>query len=359
ENNVRKILSRRYIPEFAKDASGNFTPLGQSAINSFNNLFRNRSGFTVDEYEQWHQNTPGLVEPLNPNYDEQMFDLEPNVLEYDGLFTVLRIEEDTINRKLWYHVNTLNYLRNYMVNNQMVQETKQLGINDELIVNTPIAVTRYRIIEISTAASNPRLRFERVEGLEPIPVGVGTLKIYSPVLYNKKVRISVGYNERNVIFVKALNMDNYILSKNWSPGLGYWTNDLREIDSNLSLEQYYIDNVYDYGKVLTDLVAKKTPNTLAGTPNTVNLIADNFKVVQINKHLTDNPDSDLIKNKHKQQKNLKSEISQITEAINEKNKQLKVQRFTSTAERKQFSNDLDSLNKQKESKSKLLTSVTS
>jgi hypothetical protein len=358
ENNVRKILCRRYIPEFAKDSSGNFTPLGQSALNEFNNLFRNKNSFTVDEYEQWHRKTPGLVEPLNPNYDEQMFDLEPNILELDGTFTVIRIEEDTLNKKLWYHVDTLNYVRNYMVNGTTIQETKQLAINDELIVNTPIAVTRYKITEISTAASNPRLRFERVEGFEPIPSGVGTLKIYSPVLYNKKVRISVGYNERNVVFVKALNMDNYILSKNWSKGIGYWTNDLRDVDSGLSMEQFYIDTVYDYGDVLTDLVSKKTPTKLAGAPNVVTLNLDNFKVVQINKHLTDTPDSNLIKNKHNQQKNLKSEVKQILDSISEKNKQIKVQRFTSTAERKQFSNELDYLTKQKDSKTKLLSSVT-
>ena len=40
EDNVRKIQSRRYIVDFAKDASGAFTALGQSALNSFNTLFR-------------------------------------------------------------------------------------------------------------------------------------------------------------------------------------------------------------------------------------------------------------------------------------------------------------------------------
>jgi len=359
ENNVRKILCRRYIPEFAKDSSGNFTPLGQSALNSFNNLFKNKNGFTLDEYLEWHLNTPGLIESINPNYDEQLFDLEPNILEYDGTFTVLKVEEDTINRKLFYYVDTLSYVRNITVNGVITQEAIELKVNDELIINTPISTTRYKIIEISNTSSNPKLRFERVEGNEPIPVGVGTLKIYSPVLYNKNVLISVGYNERNILFIKGLNMENYILSKNWSSGLGFWTNDLRESDTGTSMEQFYTDIVYDYGQVLTDLVAKKTPNTLAGTPNLVTLNIDNFKVVQINKHLTDTPDSNLIKNKHNQQKNIKSEIKQIYDALSEKTKQLKVQRFTSESEKKQFSNELDLLNKNKESKSKLLSSVTS
>lgn len=358
ENNVRKILCRRYIPDFAKDPSGGFTPLGQAALNSFNLTFRNKNNFTFEEYVEWYRVTPGLINPNNPNYDEQMFDLEPNRLELDGIFSVLRVEEDLVNRKLFYHVDTLTYVRNFIEAGVEKQEVKQLTNGDELIINTPVSSTRYRIIEISTSSSNPRLRFERVEGNDPIPVGIGTLKIYSPVIYDKKVLVSVGFNERNVIFVKALNMDNYILSKNWSTGLGFWTNDLREFESGLSMDQFYTDNVLDYGQVLIDLVSKKTPNTLAAIPNRVTLLADNFKVVQVNKHLTDTPDSNLLKNKHNQQKTLKSEVEQLQNAINEKNKRLRVTRFASAADRKQFSNEIDFLNRQKQSKSKLLSSVT-
>jgi hypothetical protein len=47
-------------------------------------------------------------------------------------------------------------------------------------------------------------------------------------------------------------------------------------------------------------------------PPTLNL--DNFKVVQINKHLTDTPDSNLIKQKHNYQLTLRSEVQQIQDA---------------------------------------------
>jgi hypothetical protein len=359
ENNVRKILCRRYIPEFAKDAAGNFTPLGQAALNSFNTLFSNQNGFTLDEFLNWHQTTPGLVEPLNPNYDEQMFDLEPNYLQYDGYFSVLKIEEDTLNKKLWYHVNTLTFVKNTIVKGEEIPETRQLSINDELIINTPISTTRYKIIEISTSQSNPRLRFERVEGIEPIPVGTNTLKIYSPVLYNKKVRISIGYNERNVMFVKSMNMDNFLMSKNWSRGLGFWTNDLRDVDTSLSMEQYYSERVFDYGLVLEDFVAKKTPNSLAGTPVAPTLIQTNFKVVQINTHLTQASNSVQLKNLHVQQKSIKSEIQQLEDSIKEKNTNIKVSNFVTEGQKRQAMNELDLLSKTKDGKAKLLTSVTS
>ena len=110
EDNVRKVFIRRYIVDFAKDASGNLTNLGQSALNSFNTLFRSSSSINIDEFENWHGTTPGLVDPLNPRIDEQIFDLEPNEILYEGVYTVLKIEEDRINKKLWYVLNTLNYL---------------------------------------------------------------------------------------------------------------------------------------------------------------------------------------------------------------------------------------------------------
>ena len=193
EDNVRKCLVRRYIVDFAKDVAGNLTPLGQSALNSFNTLFKDKSNIDLNDFVTWHTTTPGLIEPANPNYDEQVFDLNPNELLYDGVFSVLSTEEDKLNRKLWYYINTFDYL----VTN--TNEVRQLAINDELIINTAQSNTRYKVIELSIVESNYRARFERVEGNQPIPVGLGVLKVYSPVIYTKTVKVSVGYNERNVI----------------------------------------------------------------------------------------------------------------------------------------------------------------
>jgi hypothetical protein len=356
EDNVRKIQSRRYIVDFAKDASGAFTALGQSALNSFNTLFRGNSSIDITDFENWHNTTPGVVEPLNPKFDEQIFDLDPNELLYDGVFSVLRIQEDRLNRKLWYVLDTLNYV--IRSNNQI----SQLNIGSELIVNSDKTSTKYKVIEVSTSESNPRIRLERIEGMEPIPVGISTLKIYSPVIYTKSVKISVGYNERDVVFIKPLNADNNLLARNWSLGTGFWTNDLT-LDSTapengLTMEQFYIDYVYDYGEVLQDLVAKKTPNKLAGTPVSPTLNLTNFKVVQINKHLTDTPDSNLIKQKHNYQMTLKSEIEQISDALIDRTKKVKFTKFKSESSKKQAMLESEELIRKKDSRSKLLSSVT-
>jgi hypothetical protein len=356
ENNVRKVLSRRYIVDFASDASGNLTALGQSALNSFNTLFRGNSSILVTDFENWHNTTPGVLYPTNPQFDEQVFDLDPHDLLYDGQFSVLKTQEDKINKKLWYVLDTLNYV--VRSNNQ----TSQLSIGSEVIINSIQTSTRYKVIEVSTSESSPKVRFERVEGMESIPIGIGTLKIYSPVVYAKKLKISVGYNERNIIFIKPLNADVNLLARNWSLGTGFWTNDLTlestASQNGLTMEQFYTDYVYDYGTVLKDLVAKKTPNALAGTPVSPTLNAANFKVVQINKHLTDTPDSNLIRQKHNYHLTLKSEIQQIQDAIVDKNAKAKFVKFKSESDKKQVSLEIEELSRKKDSKSKLLSTTT-
>ena len=355
ESNVRKVKSRRYIVDFAKDASGTLTPLGQSALNSFNTLFRGNSSIAISDFENWHNTTPGIVEPLNPKFDEQVFDLEPNELLYDGEFSVLRIQEDRLNRKLWYVLDKLNYLI------RSTNSSQQLSIGSELMVNSERTSTKYKVIEISTSESNPRVRLERLEGIEPIPVGISTLKMYSPVIYTQKVNISVGYDERDVVFIKALNAENNLLARNWSLGTGFWSNDLRlestTSENGLTMEQFYIDYVYDYGEVLHDLVAKKTPNKLAGTPVAPTLNATNFKVVQVNKHLTDTPDSNTIKQKHNLQLTLKSEVQQIQEALIDKNKKSKFTKHKTESLKKQAEMEVEELVRKKDSKSKLLSTV--
>lgn len=355
ENNVRKCWTRRYIVEFAKNEDGTLTPLGQSSLTSFNQIYRGNTDIDIQEFDNWLRTTPGLMNPNDPNYDEQMFDLQPNNLLYDGQFNVLEIEEDSLNRKLWYHLNTLDYLVNE------TSELRQLSIGSELIINQVISNTRYKVIEISTTESNPRVRFERIEGLQPIPVGVGTLKIYSPVIYTKKLRVSVGYDERNVVFIKAVNSDNNLVAKDWSRGVAFYTNDLtlESNDSNRgkSMDEFYVSTVYDYGEVLRDLTSKNIPNNMGGVPNVPILIEDNFKVVQVNRHLTDSPDANLVKNKHNYSVTLKNEIRQVQEAIDDRNKKLRVTKFTSKSEKKKFELEIEDLNSKKASKSRLMSTT--
>ena len=355
EDNVRKCLVRRYIVKFNQKEDGALTSLGETARNSFNSTFKGRQDVGLEEFETWHSTTPGVQNPTTPLIDEQLFDLEPNTLLYDGTFNVTGTEEDTLNRKLWYFLDSITYLET--INNT----TKDLSVGDEVIINNDISTTRYKVSEVSTAESRFRVRFERIEGFEPIPVGIGTLKIYSPLVLNKNVKVTIGFNEYNVVFVKPMNSENHLLARNWSLGSAYYTNDLRlvsrDADNGTSMADYYVQKVYDYGLILQDLVAKKKPNALGLTPNVPTLKLENFKVVQINKHLTDTVDADEIRIKHNTKNTLKSEIDQLDLAITDKQRDLQTRRFSSDADRQKSQTQLQNLVEKKESRSKLLTST--
>jgi hypothetical protein len=55
EDNIRKCLIKRYIINFVKDVSGNLTPLGQAALDSFQ-IFLGNPNIIISEFENWHTN---------------------------------------------------------------------------------------------------------------------------------------------------------------------------------------------------------------------------------------------------------------------------------------------------------------
>lgn len=416
ENDVRKVLVRRYILELQRNGDGSLTNNGQVALNSFNTNFRGKSNISIDNYTEWHKTTPGVLNGTTPYFDQQDFDLEPNQLIYDGQFSVLKIEEDRLNKKLWYHLNTLNFLllteKNTLSSDVSVNaasrttysppfvsipsavsavsavssavssvsavtsvftlpsivaptetnSTRELAEGDHLIINREKTSTIYKVIEVSKASSNPRVRLERMQGVEAIPVGEGTLKIYSPTVNNKEVKITIGYGERNVVFMRPINSENYLLAKKWSLGSAFFTNDLtlKSGDSNngKTMDEYYVETVEDYGMAIKDLVQTKTAIGLGQKPNKPTLINDNFKVVQINKHLTDNKDQKVIGTKYQKMKELKTEVSQLDNSIKSKRTEMRLSTFKSKNMERTFNNELKSLIDKKESSSRLLKTTT-
>jgi len=357
EDSVTKVLSRRYILKFEKNEDGTLTTNGQNSLTSFEQTFLNRNDFTIEQFQTWLNNPTnvGILNKEDENLykDEEYFDLNYKLVNYKGYFNVLKMENDALNNKIWYHLNTLIYYdRN--------ANTRTLAVGDLLSVTVKNSYTLYKILEISTASSLFRVTVERVQGYDPIPIGVGVLEYYSNLESDTKVKITIGFDEYNAIFLKPVNTDNNVICASWSRGMAFYSNDLvLDTDNNVGMPDFYLNYVYDYGAILKDMVAKKIPSQYGDKPNKPVLVSDNFKVVQINKHLTDTKDYKTLKKLHAQKNSTKSKLSEIDDAITQKNVELNTKIFKSVAEKSRSQNELNKLVQQQESATKLYSSYVS
>lgn len=357
EQVVNKIVSRRYIVRFEKNLDGSLTEAGLRSFNSFSTTFLNQTGINISDFIAWYDNpsNDGLIVDTVKPYDEQIYDLALKTLNYYGVFSVIKVEIDDINNKMWYHLNDIKYYGNDGT-------IKNLTIGDELIVNRLNAGTRYKIKEVNTDSSNTKIRLENVEGYDPVVVGTNVLKYYSDISADKNVQINVGFDEYIVLFVKPINTDDNIVGTLWSKGISFYTNDLiLDINNNINLANYYVEAVYDYGTWLRDQLTKSIPTIYGATPNPVTLTSDNFKVVQINKHLTDNVDQNAILKAHADKSTVKTQISQLNTAITQKTGKLNSGGLT-TVEKQSYLTEINKmktdLNISTNNLSSLVTEIT-
>lgn len=367
DQTIKTVQSRRFIVTFeqqvTQDANGNdvvsLTTLGAQRKAEFDQQYKGQSNIDLVSFVTWLE-SPGLVNRVDDTLiDEDFFRVEPNRLQYRGLFTVNSTQIDTINKKLWYILDTLTY---FDVSDPLnPPKPVQLKVGDLVNVNPNVAgvvsTTVYKVIEISTITSEFRVRFEQVYGEEPIPTRLAALSIYSETVPQRNLRVSIGFDEHCVVFLRPFDEQNNLIGRDWSAGIGFWTNELKlDTPAGEQFSDYYIKKVYDYGLVLEDLVQKKVPNYYGLKPNSPILDAANFKVVQTNQHLTNTVEAEQIRDLHNSKNSLQSEISQIQEAVDKQNRLIETTVFDSSADRKRAEDDLAGL--QSKLKTKTETKVT-
>ena len=368
DQSIKSIQSRRFIVVFeqqvSQDANGNdvvsLTTLGAQRKSEFDQLYKGQSNIDLVSFVTWLE-SPGLVNRVDDTLiDEDTFKIEPNRLQYRGLFTVDSTQIDTINKKFWYVLDTLTY---FDVSDPLSPpKPVQLKVGDLVNVNPNVAgvvsTTVYKVLEISTITSEFRVRFELLYGEEPIPTRLAALSIYSATVPQRNVRISIGFDEHCVVFIRPFDDQNNLIGREWSAGIGFWTNELKlDTPAGEQFSDFYVKKVYDYGLVLEDLVQKKVPNYYGLKPNAPLLDAANFKVVQTNQHLTNTVEAELIRDLHNNKNTIQSEISQIQEAVDKQNRIIETTVFDSSADRKRAEDELAGLQTRLKTKTETKVSV--
>lgn len=297
--------------------------------------------------------------------DASDIDMPSRSMTYYGNFDVLSIDTasktlvvdgatQTVNVRLF----TLNQLT-YSDSSKTLKNTETLKVGDFVVVNSNQYSTRYKITALNTDTLQAEL--DLIEGSEPIRIGASELKIYKDVDVAVNIDVNVAFNEHQIVFVKAIDSVSKILAESFSPGVAFYSNELQIATENgtvMNLADYYRLEVADFGQFIKSFKIDSIPPASIGlVPNSPVLDAANFKVVQINRHLTDNDSTNKIKQLKNDKISSEENLKKLDDAISKKKSSINTVKYKSTVERDRDTNELSTLVQKRTTESALYSSV--
>ena len=283
--------------------------------------------------------------------DQEVIDMPLSIVRYTGDFVVVAQEARTVDKEknIWYLLNTLKYTDNLSSS----KDTETLAPGNRLIKGESM----YEIAQIDRNTGYIQLR--RLSGYDPLVIGEG-VSFYSETFSPKTANVGIGFDEYQAVFFRTVNDEENLISTTYSPGVAFYTNNLSTdtTDGNLSMETFYKTNVLDFGRTLLSSAKEGKIAAVDGlSPDAPTLSDSNFKVVQINRHKLDQAEVEGIRKKQSDKVTLESEITQLERSIDSKKEELNTKKFNNETERRAVKNDLDSLIREKSSKSTLYASI--
>lgn len=338
-------------------------------------IFDSNDTVTVEQFDELYKGESELTHArinadiaeggLKYYIDSEVIEMPLRSVQYFGKFDVTKITNeqktqivDGATQTKTIKLFTLDKL-SYSDASKDLKDTEVLKVGDSLAVNSGELKTRYLIKSIDNSTSQVEL--ELVEGFEPIKVGAQILSIYRDVDTDLDIEINIGFDERQVVFIKPIDPISNIPADVYSPGVGFYSNELQinAADGTVKkLAEYYKEEVADFGQFIKALSVDYIPPASVGiTPSAPSLSNSNFKVVQINKHLTDNTTTQKIKQLKSDKIAAEQNLKNLDESIKQKKTLLNTKKFKSTIERDKQKNELTSLISQRDSESKLFSSI--
>jgi hypothetical protein len=271
-----------------------------------------------------------ILETQGINYftDESIEQLPLRTIRYVGSFSVLSYYDDVVNlidangtpyqeTRRNYKLNTLNYTDTL----SNVVDGRSLSVGDKISTSDG---SQYQVTSVDIGQAS--IQAKLVSGFQPILLGANTLQISSTDFGPRYVQVNVGFDERQGVFFKAIDDNFNIVAAVWSTGIIFWSSELKTKNQNgevVTLENYYLTEVADLGKIFLGAAKEKKVPAIEGIKPSAPLITqDSFKVVQVNKQVTDSVPITVITDKLAAKTALQSEIQSLDNAINQSRLQL-------------------------------------
>jgi len=289
----------------------------------FDKELKGRNDLTYDQYIQALSNN-GIAYFV----DEDIIQLPLRTIRYIGNFSVLSYYDDTVSTTDQNGATVQELRRNYKLDKLNYTDTltdvkdgKSLNVKDKVATQDG---SLYQITSIDRDQAS--FQAKRVSGYQPIQIGANSLSISSTDFGPRYVQVNVGYDERQGVFFKTIDDNFNIVSASWSTGVVFWSNELQTKNSNgelVTLERYYLTEVADLGKVFLGAAKENKIPAIQGLKPDAPLLTDtSFKVVQVNKQVTQSTSVKVVSDKLNIKTSLKSEIDALDESINDTRLQL-------------------------------------
>ena len=331
---TERVLIQRYILNCVNDKQMNY----------FDNLKNNSTKIDYKSFLKGLLNN-GITYVLDENY----YDLPPIRRRYSGEFEIDRILENTLSSD---GKNILGKVilksLSYTDNNSGIENTVTLSKNDILEIKENPVTTRYMVTYVDTSTNE--IRIKRLEGYTPITNST-IFKISSNQVKKISVEIPVSFDRREVIFIKAIDSDSNIPSSKWSPGIAFYTNELKYTSPQgvtSRLETFYQKNVVDFGNIILSYSKVYYPRIVDGIKPDAPVLrydgeddcASDFKIVQINKQLEEGTEANTFRKLIADKENALSQINNNNKLVEEQKELIQTTKFATTTEKLNAQNKL-------------------
>ena len=246
--------------------------------------------------------------------DEQDVDFPLVYNEFVGEFNVVKDPEyirqlDGKTSRIVYTLDTVNYTH-VSSNGATLSTYSTLAQGDILTFDN----CKFQVDNVDV--NSKKITLTPVLG-STTPGKGSTFVFYQDPFRKKVASIGICANEYDILYMRPINEEFNLLSNEWSVPLMFATNDLvNENDQTQYLIDFYHQSVEDWGSNLIAEAKERGIKAYNGKiPNKPTLFAENFKVVQINEHVSAATDEAEIRSLSNDIKSTKSRIDSLQTTI--------------------------------------------
>lgn len=315
----------------------NFIDLGSNQIVCLRYIFDKEDSFAQEYIGNNNIIYKEFIEKLknnNSNYiiDKDIFNVNNATIQKYGKFIITNIFNE--NNLTYFKLDTLEY---------SFSETKNLlNLGDTIIFGD----SKFLIEAIN--------QDENLIGVKKIigndfPLLGSECLIYETNKKNKIVKVPILPDKIIFQWFKTIS-DSGVEDIDWSVGICYLTNNFINKEGKF-FNNFWKENIKDFGILVQGLLKENLkPAFSLLKPKAPVLFEENFKVVQVNTHKTNNERIKEIIAKQNDKIKLESEISEISKSLEEKTKELNSTNFNSEIEKQTLLNIIENLIQQKKIK---------